>query len=368
MDEEFIHRFHKRLRLNSNGPGVEDSVAPAVAAAVAEASGMQLGMSESYAHAAVAEASGMQLGMSESYAQVNSLLRGLHSENQARRHSISSQVGLAGGGMDVAGSSTASGNTCEIIASDQQTIFTCSGRCLDLQSTPMMTNFSMMDVVQCDHGPTGRCLQCSGRVVENVPLAIHSAWSRAYSTMTASSSSASSSMLASVQTVEPSHSSIELSFGAFVSLAAALAPEPGERLLHLGSGAGRAVLAWTMLLPQSSACGVESNFSHHSAAIAAAAQLDASVQSRIYLHHGDIFAVQGNWHQASVIIISAVSFDDGTAARLAEGLRGVHSGTRVVSLSRPLGVSAPIGFTLARQAAYRMVGGGNATAFIYRKS
>mmetsp|Transcript_158293 Transcript_158293/g.303753 ORF Transcript_158293/g.303753 Transcript_158293/m.303753 type:complete len:368 (-) Transcript_158293:62-1165(-) len=347
MDEELIHRFHKRLRLNSNcGSGVQDSVTPSVAAAVAEVSRMQL-------------------GVDDAYAQVNSLLRGLHSQSQARRQSISSQGNSGGGDMD----SSSSGNSCELMAPNLQRAFTCSGR-LDLQGMgpPMMTNFCMMDVVCCDHGPNGRCLHCSGRVVENVPLAIHSAWSRAYSALTASSSSASSSMLASAQIAEPSHSSIELSFPAFVALAASLAPEPGEQLLHLGSGAGRAVLAWTLLLPDSSACGVESSFGQHRAAVAATAQLDANVQSRIYLHHGDIFAVQGDWHQASVIIISAASFDDCTAARLAEGLRGCHAGTRVISLSRPLGVSAPLGFVLARQAAYRMAGGGNATAFIYRKT
>jgi hypothetical protein len=171
--------------------------------------------------------------------------------------------------------------------------------------------------------------------------------------------------------VEVNRTSVELSFPAFVALAAGLSPEPGERLLHLGSGTGRAVLAWALLLPQAAACGVEENFALHRTAAAAHAQLDAATQQRIFLHHGDIFSVQGDWCQASIIIISAAGLSEKAVARVVDGLGRASAGTRVVCLSQPLSPSpsqALPGFVLAKEAVYRTSGGGNATAYIYRKS
>merc|ERR1719421_1786578 len=96
----------------------------------------------------------------------------------------------------------------------------------------------------------------------------------------------------------------ELSFPAFVALAASLRPESTERLLHLGSGTGRAVLAWTLMLPQAQACGVESDLVSYRIAAKARSHVGPSVQQRMFLHHGDMMDVQGDWCQANIILIS----------------------------------------------------------------
>jgi hypothetical protein len=150
-------------------------------------------------------------------------------------------------------------------------------------------------------------------------------------------------------------------------LAASLRPEPDERFLHLGSGDGRAVLAWSLLLPRAAACGVEANSVLHRAALAAHSQLDPSVQQRIFLHNGDLFAIRNDWCQASIILISTANFNDEFAERVADGLRSVKAGTRVISISRSLPGLQLSGLTFAKEAIYRTAGGGNVTAYIYRK-
>lgn len=286
------------------------------------------------------------------YDGVNGFLRGLHSEQLARRQSLPAGQ-LESLDMEpepLTGSGTTAANAAPVLSQ-------------------AMTHFSLADVVQCGHSPAGRCLQCSGRLVENVPLAAYSAFSRAYSATTASSSS-SSFPCQSFGDAETSQS-VELSFAAFVALAAGLRPQPGERLLHLGSGAGRAVLTWALLLPQSAACGVESSLALHRTATSAQSQLEPDIQQRIFLRHGDMFSVQSDWCQANVIIISAGSLGERAASSLAQGLSGAASGTRVVCLSQPLSSNrsrVPAGFTLAKEAVYRTASAGNTTAYIYRKS
>lgn len=286
----------------------------------------------------------------DSYTEVNDFLRSLHNEQLGRRPALSPTAMepdvLAGG----------SG--------------TATGRLDAAQALPVaQTHFTLADVVQCGHAPGGRCLQCSGRLVFNVPLSAYSAFSRAYSTLSAASSS--SSMSTPLSQVDSSQTATELAFPAFVSLAAGLDPQPGERLLHLGSGSGRAVVAWALLCSNSAACGVESSLSSHRMAESACSQLEPNVQQRIFLRHGDIFSVQSEWCQASIIVISAGSFDERSSASLVQGLNSAASGTRVVCLSQPLSSNrsrAPSGFTLAKEVLYRTIGHGNATAYIYRKN
>merc|ERR1719491_1543677 len=265
MDDEFCLRFEKRLKLthdretaltyHQGGPGATlGDVTFSTAAVVPQL---------------------------EAYSDVNGFLRGLHSEQLSRRPCLHPVAQLELQDMEP-----------ELLAGDSGTTAVHGG---SLPSSQAMTHFSLVDVVQCGHGPGGRCLQCSGRLVENVPLAVYSAFSRAYSAVTASSSS--SLFTRPFGEVDTHHSAVELSFAAFVALAAGLSPKPGERLLHLGSGAGRAVLTWALLLPQSAACGVESSPALHRIAEAAHSQLEPSIQQRIFLHHGDMFSVQNDWCQ-----------------------------------------------------------------------
>lgn len=227
------------------------------------------------------------------------------------------------------------------------------------------TSFTLSDVVQCGHGAAGRCMQCSGRTVENVPLTSYSAFCHAYYGPHFASASPS------VLSEHCGLMSPELSFPAFVSLVASLVPAADERFLHIGSGFGRAVLAWALLMPQSAASGLEANLVAHRAAIAAVDRLGPAEQQRAHLHHCDPFSVQSDWRMASVILVSMAGFDDVAVERVVEGLRGAEPGTRVVTLSRPLAMTQsqlPAGLNLVRQSLYRTTGSGNVTAFLYRKA
>eukprot|EP00439_Symbiodinium_sp_Y106_P045859 s2509_g5.t2 len=170
MDEEQLcHRLHKRLRIGS----------PTAARQLAHGR----------------------------YSQANSVLQQLHAEHLARRQqaprpdyptdttmTMTQQAWTAGG--SVAHSDFAA-----------------------------MTHFVLSDVVQCSHGAQGRCLQCAGRLVQNVPLQVYSDW------CTACSSRASSS---NTPPPRPCATSVrELTFPAMAALIACLAPEPGERSEYL---------------------------------------------------------------------------------------------------------------------------------------
>mmetsp|Transcript_149306 Transcript_149306/g.388430 ORF Transcript_149306/g.388430 Transcript_149306/m.388430 type:complete len:329 (-) Transcript_149306:173-1159(-) len=310
MDEQLCYRFHKRLRLDPPGPEEEALAIPL-------------------------------------YAGMNGLLGRLHSERLARRQTDSgasqASSGYPGMSMPMSGRSPSGSSAC-----------TASG--------PAATKFSLPDVVQCGHGDGGRCLHCSGRHVQDVPLHLYSAFCGAYTPQSGVPHHGQASL--------GRRSASELSFPAFVSLVACLAPEPGERLLHLGSGTGRAVAAWALLLPQSAACGVELASDLHHAAIGAAGRLGPDVQRRVFLHCGDIFATQDEWHQAGVIMVSSIGEDSSQLERFADGLQRVEPGTRVVAVSVPLCANparAPPGLSLEREALYRTTGGGNTTVFIYRR-
>lgn len=227
------------------------------------------------------------------------------------------------------------------------------------------TSFTLSDVVQCGHGAAGRCTQCSGRTVENVPLTSYSAFCNAYCGPHPALAAPS------ILSEHCGRMSPELSFPAFVSLVASLVPAADECFLHIGSGFGRAVLAWALLMPRSAASGIEANLVAHRAAVAAVDRLSPAEQQRAHLHHCDPFSVQSDWRMASVILVSMAGFDDAAADRVADALRGAQPGTRVVTLSRPLSMNQsqlPAGFHLVRQSLYRTTGNGNVTAFLYRKA
>jgi len=310
MDEQLCYRFHKRLRLDPPGPEEEALAIPL-------------------------------------YAGMNGLLGRLHSERLSRRQPESSASQASGGYPG--GSASLSGQPP-------------SGSSMCAASGPATSRFSLSDVVQCGHGDGGRCLQCSGRHVQDVPLHLYSVFCAAYMPQGGMPHHSQASL--------GRRTASELSFPALTSLMACLAPEPGERLLHLGSGTGRTAAAWALLLPQSAACGVEPAADLHRAATQAAGGLGPDVQRRLFLHCGDIFATQDEWHQAGVIMVSSAGVDDSQVERIADGLQRIEPGTRVVAVSIPLCANparAPPGLSLERHALYRTTGGGNTTVFIYRK-
>lgn len=332
MDEQLCTRFHKRLRLE---PPVPDAV-----------TGLPLCADASDPHALV-----------PTYTNANSLLCRLHMERMHRK-----QVDFA---MND-GALTAHG-----------TVSSCSGAhhsgCASngtAAGAPITTHFTLADVVHCNHGAGGRCLQCSGRKVQDVPLQVYGAFQEAYAqrNFNGSCASAATTSVAAMRRV----ATAELSFAALAALFARLAPERNERLLHLGSGSGRTVAAWSLMIGESCASGVEGSAELHSLASSALANLSAEVQRRVFLHCGDVFATRGDWHHANIIIISSNVLDESTPDSIADALQIVEAGTRVVTFSRPLSSAsssrAPHGFTLEGKGLYRTVGNWNSFVFIYRKA
>ncbi|CAE7198928.1 unnamed protein product [Symbiodinium sp. CCMP2592] len=169
MDEEQLcHRLHKRLRIGS----------PTAARQLA------------HGH----------------YSQANSVLQQLHAEHLARRQQVPRP------------------DTDTTMTMTQQA-WTAGGSVAH-SDFAAMTHFVLSDVVQCSHGAQGRCLQCAGRLVQNVPLQVYSDW------CTACSSPASSS---NTPPPRPCATSVrELTFPAMAALIACLGPEPGERSLSYG--------------------------------------------------------------------------------------------------------------------------------------
>merc|ERR1712176_400513 len=189
---------------------------------------------------------------------------------------------------------------------------------LDCMRRGLMTQFTLADIVCCDHGPGGRCLHCVGRYVQNVPLPIHNAFCTAYETKYMQSTGFAN----------------ELSLASLASLVAILAPEPGERLLHLGSGLACAAVAWALMLPGSAACGIEDDPSVHKVAQYAKNKLGSDVRDRVYLHCGDAFrsGSNGEWREASVIFVTLNKISTTSSFNhLLEGLSHGQAGTRVVA-------------------------------------
>lgn len=410
MDEQFCERFHKRLRIN--GPAHDSGVCgyPHQAGGHAVLPGAScsslLANPQENDHAPIPFAVGgegageITVQETACYGQVNSVLQRLHAERASRRPSLTLDGAAAvvvNGASVYGGSSSSSGSMVlgEAEAAmeansmlhrlhaeqqmrraslgessymvDTEDASSCAaGNMHDSRQCPsssMMTNFSLTDVVFCNHGTGGRCLQCSGRRVQNVPLTLYSAFSSVFSASSAAAFTSGCSFgLRS-----------ELALPSLASLAAILAPEPGERLLHLGSGFGCAAAAWTMMFPGSEACGIESNLALHRAAEALTRQLQPDVRCRMFLHCGDVFesGANGEWRQASVIFVNLGSRSDAESLEpLLDGLQSVEPGTRVVTFSRPLcwePSRAPAGFALARESLFRTMGSGNCTVFIYRR-
>merc|ERR1712232_945413 len=100
------------------------------------------------------------------------------------------------------------------------------------------------------------------------------------------------------------------------------------------------------------------------------ARLHTHVQQRIFLHHGNMLDLQSDWHHANIIFVTPSSSTDEYIRAIVDGLQHMRSGTRIVAFSQALCTipsQAPTGFALAREAAYRTIGAGNTTVFLYRK-
>lgn len=285
-------------------------------------------------------------GAAGCYGEANSMLRGLHAEQARRRQvSVSSQA-------------------------EVQVASTTAPEAADVEVWQGETKFAVSDIVICRHGSNGCCLQCAGRTACNVPACVYSDYCRAFQGVPHFSHPSPDEAR---HYAVPQRSLVagEVEFAAFAALVSSLSVVPGERFLDLGSGLGRALVAWALLLPECTAAGIEIRPSLHDAAVSIVAGLRESVRQRIHLHCGDCF--ECDWGEASVILVNSTGFDDELMARVAAKLSGITPGTRIVTLSQPLpsppGAAAecpPAGLVLVSKALYRMTWG-NATVHVYKR-
>merc|ERR1712224_728357 len=181
-------------------------------------------------------------------------------------------------------------------------------------------------------GPAGRCMRCAGRSVFDVPVTAYSSYCRTFQDVphfTHPTAEEARSYMVPVRSLVAG----EITFAAFVALASTLNVSPGERFLDLGSGVGRAVVAWALTFPDCTAAGIEIRTELHERAVGVLAGLRDDVRKRIYLHCGDMF--DQDWCEANVILVNSTGFCDELMARVAGKLQETALGTRVVLLSQP---------------------------------
>lgn len=230
---------------------------------------------------------------------------------------------------------------------------------------PASAQFSLSDVVFCDHGPAGRCLRCAGRQVPSVSGSAHGLYQQAFSGIAAfSRPSAEEARRYAVP--QRSLAAGEVVFPAFAALLSSLNIVAADRLFDVGSGVGRAVVAFALLYPSCSAEGVEIRPPLHEDALAALARLPPDVQARLGLRCGDAF--EGDWRGFSVFFVNSTGFDDALMQRAAAKLEAeaVAPGARVVTLSQPFPTGSVPSLRLVSETPYRMTWG-NATAYVYQR-
>eukprot|EP00928_Gymnodinium_smaydae_P007361 TRINITY_DN12653_c0_g6_i1.p1 TRINITY_DN12653_c0_g6~~TRINITY_DN12653_c0_g6_i1.p1 ORF type:complete len:319 (+),score=25.73 TRINITY_DN12653_c0_g6_i1:30-959(+) len=233
----------------------------------------------------------------------------------------------------------------------------------DVEEWSGQTSFVLADIVSCGHGTNGRCLECTGRQVTNVPVTVYSEYCKAFEGVRPFTHPGP---LEAAAYAVPSRSLVagECSFASFASLLAdAHTSQIGERFLDLGSGVARAVIAFALLFPNCSSAGIEIRPSLHEVACSALARLKLDVQQRVSLHLGDMFTC--SWSEATLLLVNSTGFDEYLMARVAEKLEDAPAATTVITLSQPLPSIAP-SFRLVHTARYKMTWG-NATAFIYKR-
>eukprot|EP00929_Paragymnodinium_shiwhaense_P119840 TRINITY_DN91750_c0_g1_i1.p1 TRINITY_DN91750_c0_g1~~TRINITY_DN91750_c0_g1_i1.p1 ORF type:complete len:419 (-),score=72.21 TRINITY_DN91750_c0_g1_i1:164-1420(-) len=391
LTDELCERFLKRLRIDG-GDGISDVQIRGARCFSADTSAASDSTRDSDQSSATAAAS---------YDQVNGFLHLLHNERCCRQsggcgpmaYELPAEEQEASRAMeetqenglspDRGGPSRPARRSGGNKKSTLTNLYTASGE--------MLTSFALSEVLLCSHASGGRCLNCSGRRVQNVPLSVYSQFCAACAAGSSSSPAAPTITMdddgddermtrvppgAALMRSAPQGSPAgELTLAASAALIACLAPEPGERLLHLGSGVGRLLLAWSLMLPGNEACGVESSAVAHNSAQRAVDRLPEIVRRRIFLVNGGFRDAMAQWRMASVIVVNAAGLADPEMDRMVEGLDCMAPGSRVVTLWRPIcrdPKRAPVGFEMAREVAYRTIddGGraaGNCTTFVYKR-
>ncbi|CAK0854860.1 unnamed protein product [Prorocentrum cordatum] len=218
-----------------------------------------------------------------SYDGVNAVLRGLHAARSAR----------AGAPAALAELAPASGPVQQDAEGAE-----------DAECLAETLRFGPQDVVLCsEHGPRALCTRCCGFAAGvEVPRAAYDAFCRAYSEVAYFERPAASEMRQLAVPVR-SLAAGEVLFAPFAALVRQLGPRPGELFLDLGSGTGRAVVAWALLQPRCRARGVEIRAPLHAEATAVRDRLPREAQRRVELLHGDLFHA-GGWGEADVFLVN----------------------------------------------------------------
>lgn len=208
-----------------------------------------------------------------------------------------------------------------------------------------MTNFSISDIVCCDHEIGHSCFACAGRLVHNVPLLAYNAWCQA---------TRCNYGLSDFDLAYPAPVSESLAYPASVSLAAFLAPGPADHILHVNSGRACIAASWALLFPGITIACLEGSLGLHHVAAGMLGHVDISVQQRIHLHQCNPLSTAGDWSAASILLVSADVFDETSFAFMTSACEGLRPGTRVVLLShRSFSSALSSNFALIHDALYR---------------
>jgi SAM-dependent methyltransferase len=135
----------------------------------------------------------------------------------------------------------------------------------------------------------------------------------------------------------------EINFIAFAKILEAVNPQPGELMVDLGSGAGKAVFCAALLYPEIKVVGVEllPGLTACSANLLKRFEQLMAKHPRLATHSYNIEFIQNNLlnislSQASIIFVNATCYDEKFLSALADSLSVLASGSRVIITTHPL--------------------------------
>lgn len=220
------------------------------------------------------------------------------------------------------------------------------------------TRFVVGDIVLCEHDASEWCGQCCNRQVQQVPNELFEDFCQAFPRTRLGQGGA-------IQQ--------ELTFASSAALLAQVSMTPGSCFLHVGSGTGRTLVACALMFPGCRAVGLESRNASHQEGLASVLRLPENVRRNVHLHQCDPVQCQWDWQQATranVVCVSCAGLTNETMSQVAQALQGTAPSTKVISLSKSLGVAglgtAPYGFQVLGETHLRCFSG-NMLVCVYVK-
>jgi len=317
------------------------------------------------------------------YSQVNQELRKLHADTTARRQRESS----FGIGLITTTADDKSGNSNGIESLDSinsPMTLACSGQ----------TAFQVRpDVVQCvGHGLRGSCLQCVAVTAVQLPSTLYSQYLRAFEDVGKLTKPSGGEVEAIVEATSRSSKvsgrnlvAGEIHFAAFLSMCHTVCHSERDTLerapsrnllkfLDLGSGLGRAVIAWALYVIAHPPCGDRActklateidtvisvgveirSLVHSQVERQVLPKLSNEIRRRVSFVNCDMFDMQ--WGDADVVLVNATGLGRDIFDRIAEKLATeLTSGARIMSISLPMPESQKFR-TIAPARLFRMTWG-----------